>query len=50
MPNTGPPQEKIAGSTVGLPGSYTLLGPPEITMPRADANSQAGVSLARTSA
>jgi hypothetical protein len=50
MPNTGTPQEKIAGSTVGLPGSYTLLGPPEITMPRADANSQAGVSLARTSA
>ena len=40
----------IAGSTVGLPESYTLLGPPEMMIPFAEPSSAAGVSLARTSA
>src|ERR1700683_1555897 len=39
----------MAGSTVGLAGSYTLWGPPEIIRPRAPESSAAGVSLGRTS-
>src|SRR2546423_6992605 len=40
----------MAGSTVGLPGSYTLLGPPEMIRPLRPASWLAGVSLGRTSA
>jgi hypothetical protein len=36
MPNTGTPRSKIAGSSSGEPGSYTLDGPPDSTMPTGD--------------